>query len=205
MSPYLREPSILGAMGLVTIGLALGWPALRQPPGWGLVALGIVIFLGFEYGMHRFMLHAPRSRHAAIARLQHRLHYGHHERPSELALLWAPLWMSIPVAAPNFVIYLLVSRSLSVSCAILAGNFLGLLYYEYVHYTAHVPRSPRTPWGRYMKKMHLWHHFKNEHYWFGVTNPVIDHLVGSYRRPEDVEVSPTARQLYPPTDWARGA
>ena len=46
-------------------------------------------------------------------------------------------------------------------------------YYEWVHYVAHVPFRPLTPVGRYMKKYHLWHHFKNERRWFGVTNPAL--------------------------------
>ena len=47
-----------------------------------------------------------------------------------------------------------------------------------------------------MKKVHLWHHFKNENYWFGVTNPGMDHLVGTYQNEKSVELSPTARKLH---------
>jgi 4-hydroxysphinganine ceramide fatty acyl 2-hydroxylase len=74
---------------------------------------------------------------------------------------------------------------------------LGLFHYEWVHYVAHIPYRPRTSFGRWMKKYHLWHHFKNEHYWFGVSNPVFDAVHRTYRNPEAVPRSTTARVLHP--------
>lgn len=61
------------------------------------------------------------------------------------------------------------------------GSLGLLLYYEGSHYVSHRPIAPLTPWGRWMKKYHLWHHFKNEHDWYGVTNPSMDLLFGTYR------------------------
>ena len=55
----------------------------------------------------------------------------------------------------------------------------------------------RTRFGRWVKKYHLWHHFKNEQLWFGVTNPSMDVLGRTYRRVEDVERSPNVRILFP--------
>ena len=60
---------------------------------------------------------------------------------------------------------------------------------------AHVPYHPRTRLGRLMKRHHLLHHFKNERFWFGVTNPVVDKLLGTWKRRADVEKSETARTL----------
>ena len=74
---------------------------------------------------------------------------------------------------------------------------LGLIHYEWVHYVAHIPYRPVTRFGRWMKKYHLWHHFKNEHYWFGVSNPVLDAVHRTYRDPEAVPRSTTARVLHP--------
>jgi 4-hydroxysphinganine ceramide fatty acyl 2-hydroxylase len=48
-----------------------------------------------------------------------------------------------------------------------------------------------------MKRYHLWHHFKNERFWFGVSNPVLDFVSGTYRQPEGVARSTTARVLHP--------
>jgi hypothetical protein len=47
-----------------------------------------------------------------------------------------------------------------------------------------------------MKKYHLWHHFKNERLWFGVTNPSMDVVGLSFRRVADVEKSGSTQILY---------
>lgn len=46
-----------------------------------------------------------------------------------------------------------------------------------------------------MKKVHLLHHFKNENYWFGVTNMMYDKAFGTYKEEKEAEKSETARQL----------
>ncbi|MBV8638735.1 MAG: fatty acid hydroxylase, partial [Candidatus Eremiobacteraeota bacterium] len=49
---------------------------------------------------------------------------------------------------------------------------------------------------KYMKKYHLWHHFKNEHFWFGVTNPTMDYAGITYRNVEAVPRSTTVREIW---------
>ena len=93
-----------------------------------------------------------------------------------------------------------MTRSAKTTNGLVLGNLLGLLYYEWVHYVAHIPYKPRTTFGQWMKKYHLWHHYKNERHWFGVTNPSMDLLIGTYAKVEDVDRSTTVRNLYPPFD-----
>jgi len=47
-----------------------------------------------------------------------------------------------------------------------------------------------------MKKYHLWHHFKNEQLWFGVTNPGADFLPRSYGPVADAAHGATPRNLH---------
>ena len=79
--------------------------------------------------------------------------------------------------------------------AFIAGIMLFLLFYEWTHYIAHRPLRPISPWGRWMKKVHLWHHFKNENYRYGVTNPAYDFLMGTFKDQKDVAQSKTAKNL----------
>ena len=95
------------------------------------------------------------------------------------------------------VVYFAITRSAGVTFSLILGNLIGLLYYEWVHYVAHIPYQPRTPFGRWMKKYHLWHHFKNERLWYGVTNPTMDFVSRTYARVDDVEKSGSTRVLYP--------
>jgi len=161
------------------------------------VAIGALVFFVSEYTTHRFLLHATPSANAFVLKLQHRLHYDHHVDPARLDLLFLPLWFAIPVAALTLAIYFAITRNPSTSAALLLGSVLGLLWYEWVHYVAHIPYVPKSPFGRWIKKYHLWHHYKNERMWFGVTNPSMDFVGRTYARVDDVERSGSTRVLFP--------
>ena len=169
--------------------------------GRGLQALpylpiGFLIFLVLEYVSHRFQLHPPVHDEAGVRRVERTLHSQHHLDPQRIDRLFVPLRDTVPIAAVLTLVYLLVTRDWLMTRALLMGTFLGFLYYEHTHFVAHVNVTPATRWGRFMKKYHLWHHYKNENYWFGVTSPIFDLLLGTYRDPGLVEKSPTARNLH---------
>ena len=187
----------------VLIGLALVLSVLFAahvlafaPLSLAAVAIGALVFFGSEYTTHRFMFHAPPQKNAFVLKLQHRLHYDHHVTPDELGLLFLPVWFVLPVASLTFAIFFAITRDLSVSAAMLVGAVLGLFYYEWVHYVAHIPFVPKTRFGRWIKKYHLWHHFKNERMWFGVTNPSMDFVGRSYARVDEIERSGSTRVLH---------
>ena len=73
---------------------------------------------------------------------------------------------------------------------------LAIFHYEWVHYVAHIPYQPRTAFGRWIKQYHLRHHYINEKFWFGVSNPSMDLLGGTYKEAREVERSGTTRKLF---------
>ena len=135
-----------------------------QPRAFSALAfsIGFFVFLVTEYTTHRFTLHAPPHRSSFVRSLQHRLHYDHHLTPERLDLLFLPPRFAVPAALAFFGVYFALTRSATLALALLFGSLLALLYYEWVHYVAHVPFQPITLAGRWMKKYHLLHHFKNE-------------------------------------------
>ncbi|MGZ3562887.1 MAG: sterol desaturase family protein [Vulcanimicrobiaceae bacterium] len=192
---FLRHGSNTLLIVLV-VGLAALLASSRA--GFSAIALviGAVVFFISEYTTHRFLFHAKPSRVPFVLRLQHRLHYDHHTDPSKLELLFLPAWFVLPTAALYLIVAFALTHNIGTSVCALLGSLAAMLYYEWVHYVAHVPFVPRTPLGKYMKKYHLWHHFKNEHLWYGVTNPSVDLVVGTYRRVEDAERSGSTRELF---------
>jgi 4-hydroxysphinganine ceramide fatty acyl 2-hydroxylase len=193
---YLKHGSNAALIAAATAIFAAGASGVSNLPlGW--VLAGALLFYLTEYGTHRFLFHARPSKFAFTRRLQHRLHYDHHVEPERLDLLFLPLWY----VAPNFLIVGLIAWALLGDAgevlSLLLGAMLALLHYEWVHYIAHIPYRPRTAFGRWMKKYHLWHHFKNEHYWFGVSNPAMDFVYRTYRPAAQVPRSTTARVLHP--------
>ncbi len=69
--------------------------------------------------------------------------------------------------------------------------------YEWVHYLVHSDYRPRSRWFRHVWRNHRLHHYKNEHYWFGVaTAGTADRLLRTYPDTADVPTSPTVRALH---------
>jgi 4-hydroxysphinganine ceramide fatty acyl 2-hydroxylase len=157
--------------------------------------IGVFLYIVSEYLTHRFVFHMKPPKHPVLLKLMKRLHYDHHTYPNDLTLLFLPLWYSFPQMVLISLITYSVSHQFAYALAMYAGLSMTLLYYEWTHYVAHRPIQPRTPWGKWMKKIHLWHHYKNENYWFGVTNPVLDVMFGTFKNEKDVPRSETAKQL----------
>ncbi len=159
------------------------------------VALGAFLFYFSEYVMHRFAFHAPPAPWEFVRKLQHRLHYDHHVEPNRLDLLFLPLWF----LAPNLTLTALgVGWILGAGAvaSVMLGVTLAILHYELVHYVAHIPYQPRTAAGRWMKQYHLRHHFISEKEWFGVSNPSLDIVFGTFTDPKEAEKSATTRKLF---------
>jgi 4-hydroxysphinganine ceramide fatty acyl 2-hydroxylase len=183
---------IVFSIVLVAAGMA-GWLHLAPL----LVVLGAALFYLTEYGTHRFMFHAKPSRWAWIRAGQHRLHYDHHVEPARLDLLFLPLWYVVPNTLLVAALAYAVLRDVNQVAALVLGAMLALLHYEWVHFIAHQPYTPVTPFGRWMKRYHLRHHFVNEKLWFGVSNPVMDVVYRTYSELSDAKRSSTTKVLYP--------
>ena len=77
---------------------------------------------------------------------------------------------------------------------LLTGYVLVALY-EWTHFLIHTAHRPRSRYYRSIWRNHRLHHFKNEHYWHGITNTVSDRVLGTLRDQREVPRSPTARTL----------
>jgi 4-hydroxysphinganine ceramide fatty acyl 2-hydroxylase len=175
----------------VTLAWLFGIVTLQPLP----ILLGALLFYLTEYGMHRFAFHAPPLSWLPARRLQHRLHYDHHVEPNRLDLLFLPIWFLLPNLAVAAALFALLFGMSWVASALL-GMMLAILHYEWVHYVAHIPYQPQTRLGRWIKQYHLRHHFISEKHWFGVSNPALDGVFGTFRGPPATEKSATTRNLY---------
>jgi sterol desaturase/sphingolipid hydroxylase (fatty acid hydroxylase superfamily) len=187
-----------GGTALLAVGvvaLTLAWLAGAATLSLGEIVLGALLFYVSEYLMHRFAFHAPPAPWAFARKLQHRLHYDHHAEPSRLDLLFLPVWFLAPNLLGTAALVALILGVAAVPSVVL-GVMLAMLHYEWVHYVAHVPYEPLTPFGRWIKQYHLRHHFISEKLWFGVSNPSFDVVFGTYGKAGDVERSATARNLH---------
>ncbi len=191
---FLRHGGVAALLVGVVVE-ALAFLSGRIEPRLAMILLGALLFYLSEYGMHRFAFHAPPLPWPPARKLQHRLHYDHHVEPNRLDLLFLPVWFLVPnLAVATSLVALLFGAEPSLSA--LFGMMLAILHYEWVHYVAHIPYQPRTQFGRWLKQYHLRHHFISEKHWFGVSNPTLDGLFGTFHGPDAAEKSSTVRKLY---------
>lgn len=183
--------ALLIAVAIEVLAFVFGLIEIRL----ALVLLGALLFYLSEYGMHRFAFHAPPLPWPWLRKLQHRLHYDHHVEPGRLDLLFLPIWFLVPNLAVATVLVALVFGA-AASASALFGMMLAILHYEWVHYVAHIPYQPKTRFGRWIKQYRLRHHFLSEKHWFGVSNPALDGVFGTFRGPDASEKSATTRKLY---------
>jgi len=173
------------------------------------VAAGLVAVYPFgEWAIHVYLLHLPpfRFRGRRVELITAREHRWHHERPHNLdTVLLGPkeviglLGVMIPLVAAAIagVVALAAPGGFHAPALLTAGAVGGALVfvYEATHFLIHTSYGPRSRAYRVVWQTHRLHHFKNEHYWHGITSTVADRAFGTKPDHREVERSPTARTL----------
>jgi len=91
--------------------------------------------------------------------------------------LVAPLILSAPLAVIIAVVYvLLLGRYFGT--VLFAGTLLGYLAYDWVHYYTHHFR-PTTRLGKYLRRYHMEHHYKDSESHYGISSPLWDWVFGT--------------------------
>jgi sterol desaturase/sphingolipid hydroxylase (fatty acid hydroxylase superfamily) len=153
--------------------------ALSEIAKLALMAVGLLVWTLIEYLLHRFLLHY-RPQMPALVAVVEKLHLGHHRDPRDEAKITVPVFASLPIAGGLLALFRLVSGSGEMAALLLVGSITGYLYYETVHFWIHCG-ARRGRWLRQQLANHLFHHFKDQHRCFGVTTPLWDRLLGTYR------------------------
>lgn len=166
--------------------------------------VAVAVFLALqpftEWVIHVFMLHwKPRTLLGRTVDLDVATkHRQHHADPTDLELVFVPLRMLFTGVPLVWVLYLVLAP-IEVATTLILASTLMLLLYEWTHFLIHQPYRPRSRYYRSIWRAHRLHHYRNEHYWFGVTVNVGDHVLGTFPDKSAVPVSPTARTLLDPT------
>ena len=159
----------------------------------------LALFPVIEWTIHVFVLHY-RPRKVAGRMLDYELardHRRHHSDPRDIPLVFIP-WRSLAVLVPiGVTIALLAFPRLSQALSFLVAAYVVLFVYEWTHYLIHSDYKAKTKFYKAIWRNHRLHHYKNEHYWFGVTTSgTSDRLFGTHPEPSTVAASPTAKNLH---------
>jgi len=131
-------------------------------------------------------------------------HRKHHQDPADLRFVFIPLHIVIPGLPLLFLASFLIPDP-GLSLTALAFYYWLALAYEWTHYLMHTPYRPRSKFYRYLWRNHRLHHYKNEHYWFGILAPFIDTPLRTAPDHRSVPVSPTCRNVLAADASARRA
>jgi Fatty acid hydroxylase superfamily len=194
-----RSPKVIALAIVVAGGLRIALGQFTWRDAVAAVAMLVVYPFG-EWAIHVYLLHMRpfRFRGRRVELPSSKSHREHHERPNYLGLiLLAPieaaalLLLAVPVVLAVFAIFLPV-RAL-VTAAFAGYVLIGM--YEWTHFLIHTAYRPRSAAYKAIWRNHRLHHFKNEHYWHGITNTVADHVLRTAPDQKDVPRSRTARTL----------
>jgi hypothetical protein len=195
---FMRKPSppLLGAAVVFALvaRVALGHFDWRD-----LVVVGGVLLATppAEWTIHVYLLHARPFRvlGRSVDLLAAREHRAHHLAPAELDGVLLPM-IAATVWLLSFPIHLVLGGDRIAHAATgLLVSYMILGAYEWCHFLIHTPYRPRGRYYRAIWRGHRLHHYKNEHYWFGVTSTVGDRLLGTAPDQRRVPRSATARSL----------
>jgi sterol desaturase/sphingolipid hydroxylase (fatty acid hydroxylase superfamily) len=141
--------------------------------------IGALTWTLCEYWIHRTWGHRKGRNPFTVEHLHHHAD----------VMYFAPWYKKLAAATVLLVVLTpLLTWSLgAVGLAGVVGFVLMYLSYELIHYGLHVAR-PRTRYGRWARRHHLYHHFKRPHLNHGVTSPLWDIVFGTLEVPGQVGV-----------------
>lgn len=162
---------------------------------WYIFILIILLSPFNEYFIHKYFLHFPMQKNKLINKFLQNIHYQHHLDTKNVDFIFAQLWLTFPALILDILIAYFISFSINIALVVGVSIIFYYLIYEWFHFVAHSAYTPKNAYMKYMKKYHILHHFKNEKYWFGVTNPIADFIFGKYKNPDSVEKSATVKTI----------
>ena len=207
---FLRKesPCVLGA-GILALGLLRAVAGdLTWRDGVAVAAMLAVYPFG-EWAIHVYLLHARpiKVRGREIETVAARAHRAHHGDPNDLDMVLLYWWQAaflmlfaVPLTVGLGALITAVAAGSVPLGALLSGAIAGffmILVYEWTHFLIHTAYVPRTRAYKTIWRNHRLHHFKNEHFWHGITNNLSDRLLGTNPDQREVPKSRTARTLDP--------
>ena len=173
------------------------------------VAAMVAIYPFGEWAIHVYLLHAKpfRIRGRQVDTMAARAHRAHHQEPNDLDMVLLYWWQAallMLIAVPLVIgvgalVVTLAAGPVPLGALISAGiaGYFMILVYEWTHFLIHTAYRPRSAAYRAIWKNHRLHHFKNEHFWHGITNNISDRVLGTNPDQREVPKSQTARTLAP--------
>lgn len=146
---------------------------------------GVATWSFLEYVVHRWAGHSR-----PVLKMRFNVFGKEHTRHHSEGNYFAPAWKK---AAAAVVVVPLLSFAFSGIAGLgpALGYCTGLvgfyLYYEWLHLRLHTHEAA-TPYGRWARRNHFFHHFHDPSLCHGVTSPIWDHVFGTHATADVIRV-----------------
>ena len=174
---HLAPVIIFGSLSLLQTLAAIVWGGFSPAKMILLYLAGFCMWTVVEYVLHRFPFHYVTEKEP-LRLLTGGLHLLHHEIPNRGDYVVSPILLSTPFYLLISGLLYLITKNIFSTALFMAGLALAYLCYEWVHYSTH-HRVAKTSFGKYLKRHHMMHHFKDSQNYFGVTSPFWDWMFGT--------------------------
>jgi len=200
---YITYPGIQAYIALVVVTLIGSLMTMGSVITVALAMLAsVILYPAIWYILHRFVLHNSLMYKSPLtAALWKRIHYDHHRFPNDLSVLFGGLQTTLPTiiiftGPVGWLIGSLSGSGFSGALAAICSALIMTCIYEFWHCGQHLAFEPKSDFWKRIKKLHLAHHYHNEHGNYGIINFTVDEWLGShYEEAEDMPRSATARNL----------
>ena len=160
----------------IAILLLVGGPRAGALNSIALVLGGYAVWTLTEYWLHRVVFHfEPET--GIGAKLHWMIHGVHHDHPNDPLRLVMPPAASVPLALIFYAAFYVVLGA-DRAFAFGAGFLAGYLAYDMIHYALH-HHTPRTRMGKWLRELHMRHHFQDDERGFGISAPYWDRVFGT--------------------------
>ena len=173
VNPAVPVVIFLPAIAVLAV-LAFGRMDVLSALAW--LAGGYAFWTLSEYWIHRVIFHFEPEEGFG-ARLHWIIHGVHHDHPNDPLRLVMPPSVSVPLSS-LFLLAFWAVLGLPAAFAFGAGFLAGYLLYDMTHYYLHHGR-PRTRFGRWLRELHMRHHFQDHERGYGISAPYWDRVFGT--------------------------
>jgi 4-hydroxysphinganine ceramide fatty acyl 2-hydroxylase len=172
-TPWYAIPIIWIPVVLYLMYYAFRYNGVSLPQIALCYGIGVFLWTLVEYFLHRCVFHIdeklPDNRYAFV--LHYALHGIHHAFPMDPNRLVFPPLAAVPIFYMFIKTYSYVFEEFGM--AFLSGSITGYIMYDMTHYFIHHV-SPKFKYYNWLKKYHIFHHYKDPHRGYGVSQHIWD-------------------------------
>ena len=178
---YLMHYTIQAYLLLSVVGIYMTWTSTPTAiPILLSVTAALILYPFAWYLLHRYVLHGKfLYRFSITAKAWKRIHFDHHRDPHDLNVLFGALYTTLPtIALITMPTGWFIGGAAGLWSAFTAGLII-TCFYEFNHCIQHLSYTPKWKVLQTIKRLHLQHHFHDEHSNYGITNFMPDRFFGT--------------------------